>query len=341
MKAKKEKKNATMRPDRSSQPSGKTDTSRWESLLAGGKSNGAAAAPVKLTLGRRASVSTLLPSEQAAGPLATAGTQVSNGHSAARPENTKKLKIGKGRGVSATAVGYGGPSNWEKLLNVPVSPATTTNVNAAGLPAAAAAATTHASTTKPNKGKNKKKRSRPGASRENGAVPLDFFAGTQAARSAAAAAARSQGADSAGQKNGVVRKASGSGGSAAAPGAQDNEGSDHGGKKRKRGRTNLNGGRGEDSGGDGGAHRKKWPKPNSLNLAFQAKKAAELENQKEKGSTAGGVGRGRGKGKAQVLTSAEQAQYVGLDCEMVGVGPGGCRSALARCCMIDWEGNVM
>ncbi|CAM9672889.1 unnamed protein product, partial [Laminaria digitata] len=47
------------------------------------------------------------------------------------------------------------------------------------------------------------------------------------------------------------------------------------------------------------------------------------------------------KGSQQVLTAAEEAQYVGLDCEMVGVGPAGCRSALARCCMVDWSGNVI
>ncbi|CAM9384696.1 unnamed protein product [Ectocarpus fasciculatus] len=26
---------------------------------------------------------------------------------------------------------------------------------------------------------------------------------------------------------------------------------------------------------------------------------------------------------------------------MVGVGPGGCRSALARCCLVDWDGNTI
>ncbi|CAN0424916.1 unnamed protein product, partial [Hapterophycus canaliculatus] len=41
------------------------------------------------------------------------------------------------------------------------------------------------------------------------------------------------------------------------------------------------------------------------------------------------------------LTTAEKALYVALDCEMVGVGPGGCRSALARCCLVDWDGNIM
>lgn len=334
MKAKKGKKDATIHSEKSTQPAIKADTSRWESLLAGRKSNGAAPAPGKLTLSHRISVSSLSHSKQDE-PQATPGTQLSNGHGTTCRENVKRLKMDKVRGVSATALDNGGSSNWEKLLNVPVSEATTTDGNAAGLPAAAAAVT-HAG--KQNKSKNKNKRSRPVRSQEDCAVPLDFFARTQAARSTAVAGVRSQGANSVGEK---------SGDSAAA--AHHKKGGGDGDKKRKRGRTSRDDGRGEDSGGGGGAqHRKKWPKPNSLNLAFQAKKAAdEVEKQEGKDgrskgySTAGGVGKGGGRGKAQMLTSAEQAQYVGLDCEMVGVGPGGCRSALARCCMVDWGGNIM
>jgi hypothetical protein len=34
-------------------------------------------------------------------------------------------------------------------------------------------------------------------------------------------------------------------------------------------------------------------------------------------------------------------KYVGLDCEMVGIGPNGTQSALARCCVVDFDGNVV
>ena len=104
-----------------------------------------------------------------------------------------------------------------------------------------------------------------------------------------------------------------------------------------------------------GAAMKKRPRSNVLNLAFQAQQeeasaaaAAAVANgaggnvakhggrDKGRGSRAGGRG-----GSEQSLTAAEMAQYVALDCEMVGVGPGGCRSALARCCLVDWEGTTM
>lgn len=88
------------------------------------------------------------------------------------------------------------------------------------------------------------------------------------------------------------------------------------------------------------------PRSNVLNLAFQASRdGAERGGQegakKGRGKGGGGGGKGSKKGSQQALTAAEEAQYVGLDCEMVGVGPAGCRSALARCCMVDWNGNVM
>ena len=34
-------------------------------------------------------------------------------------------------------------------------------------------------------------------------------------------------------------------------------------------------------------------------------------------------------------------QYVGLDCEMVGLGDNGKKSALARACLVDYDGNVI
>jgi RNA exonuclease 4 len=45
--------------------------------------------------------------------------------------------------------------------------------------------------------------------------------------------------------------------------------------------------------------------------------------------------------KAQNEEYAEElkSKYVGLDCEMVGTGPSGKRSVLARCCLVDFDGN--
>ncbi|CAM9984946.1 unnamed protein product [Pylaiella littoralis] len=98
----------------------------------------------------------------------------------------------------------------------------------------------------------------------------------------------------------------------------------------------------------------KWPRSNVLNLAFQAQKeeaaaaaataasgtsgskANLLGADKGRGSRAGGRG-----GAERALTEEEKARYVALDCEMVGVGPRGCRSALARCCLVDWDGNTI
>jgi len=34
-------------------------------------------------------------------------------------------------------------------------------------------------------------------------------------------------------------------------------------------------------------------------------------------------------------------KYLALDCEMVGVGDNGVRSALARCCIVNWHGNII
>ncbi|CAB1114692.1 unnamed protein product [Ectocarpus sp. CCAP 1310/34] len=90
----------------------------------------------------------------------------------------------------------------------------------------------------------------------------------------------------------------------------------------------------------------KRPRSNVLNLAFQAQKeeaaAAAAAAAAGGAKHPGGVkGRGKRGGSEPALTAAEKAQYVALDCEMVGVGPGGCRSALARCCLVDWDGNTM
>ena len=41
------------------------------------------------------------------------------------------------------------------------------------------------------------------------------------------------------------------------------------------------------------------------------------------------------------LSNQMKSKYVGLDCEMVGVGEDGKRSALARCSMVDFDGNTI
>lgn len=43
----------------------------------------------------------------------------------------------------------------------------------------------------------------------------------------------------------------------------------------------------------------------------------------------------------QELTLEQQGRYVALDCEFVGVGPGGHKSALARVSIVDYDNNVL
>ena len=45
--------------------------------------------------------------------------------------------------------------------------------------------------------------------------------------------------------------------------------------------------------------------------------------------------------KAAKLSPKLKANYIGLDCEMVGIGPDGTQSALARCCLVDYDGEVI
>ena len=39
------------------------------------------------------------------------------------------------------------------------------------------------------------------------------------------------------------------------------------------------------------------------------------------------------------IKAEDKDKYVGLDCEMVGLGPSGKQNALARCCLVDFDGN--
>lgn len=41
------------------------------------------------------------------------------------------------------------------------------------------------------------------------------------------------------------------------------------------------------------------------------------------------------------LSEFEKSKYVGLDCEMVGIGSNGKKSVLARCCVVDFNGNKL
>lgn len=41
------------------------------------------------------------------------------------------------------------------------------------------------------------------------------------------------------------------------------------------------------------------------------------------------------------LTEEEKTRYVALDCEMVGIGPGGYQSRLARVCLVNWDGDII
>jgi RNA exonuclease 4 len=45
--------------------------------------------------------------------------------------------------------------------------------------------------------------------------------------------------------------------------------------------------------------------------------------------------------KGPRITEEEKEKYVAVDCEMVGVGPYGNLSSLARVCMVDWYGNCI
>ncbi len=41
------------------------------------------------------------------------------------------------------------------------------------------------------------------------------------------------------------------------------------------------------------------------------------------------------------LIAKMREKVIGLDCEMVGIGENGEKSVLARCCLVDFEGNVL
>lgn len=45
--------------------------------------------------------------------------------------------------------------------------------------------------------------------------------------------------------------------------------------------------------------------------------------------------------KSQSIRNVIKSKYIGLDCEMVGLGLNGKESALARACCVDFDGNTI
>ncbi|NWT19927.1 I20L2 protein, partial [Vireo altiloquus] len=59
------------------------------------------------------------------------------------------------------------------------------------------------------------------------------------------------------------------------------------------------------------------------------------------GAAAKGRGKARGAARGPPAGSAAPAKLVAMDCEMVGTGPGGRTSALARCSIVSYEGDIV
>jgi len=47
------------------------------------------------------------------------------------------------------------------------------------------------------------------------------------------------------------------------------------------------------------------------------------------------------KKEGQNISLEEQSKYLALDCEMVGVGPDGKKSSVARVTIVDWDGRIV
>jgi RNA exonuclease 4 len=92
-------------------------------------------------------------------------------------------------------------------------------------------------------------------------------------------------------------------------------------------------GKGETGEGNGNGNRKKrakkqFPRINDL----LSEHAAQQKEDAEKAARVAAD---------DALPPAEKARYVALDCEMVGVGADGRKSALARASAVDWNGKVL
>ena len=90
-------------------------------------------------------------------------------------------------------------------------------------------------------------------------------------------------------------------------------------------------------------HAAKKKKRRDLNAAVGHASSAASGN----GATVAATSASTKKKKADVvldgvsLSPHQKAKYIGLDCEMVGIGADGKQSALARCCMVDFDGNTV
>ena len=99
----------------------------------------------------------------------------------------------------------------------------------------------------------------------------------------------------------------------------------------------------------------KRPRPSAPRMSIN--EALQLQKEQEETGTGKGACRGDGAKKVKSGGSsggastngaalaqpsvAERARYVGLDCEMVGVGGDGKTSVLARACLVDWDGAIV
>lgn len=330
-----------------------TDTSRWEALLSGGgKHKDPSLTSINSVVRGSGVVLAALKSKQSNPTAVDHRTALGRSGSASQSDKLPVRKREKGNqssGLKAASNGSAGPSNWQTLL----TGAPKNGMSKASIATSASSIVGSASATDKSKKKKQKKKKRPRAegSQASDAVP-ELSASKLVATSDLSPSSLPNGAMST-QSNDVFASGINKGGGSSA------------GKKRKRSGTD---GHREgapitgaiDARVNGETHRSqnksalavadaghsKRPRSNVLNLAFEAQKAASIAGEAHEKDSEQGRGRAkggkRGKGGAEKeLTPAEKAQYVGLDCEMVGVGPGGRRSVLARCCMVDWEGSVM
>jgi predicted secreted protein len=86
------------------------------------------------------------------------------------------------------------------------------------------------------------------------------------------------------------------------------------------------------SGAEDGAAR-----PAKKKRRIDLKKAVSIAERKDNAPVSESIEEEIAKSESFVAKS----RYVGLDCEMVGIGASGKQSALARCCLIDFDGNVI
>ena len=76
--------------------------------------------------------------------------------------------------------------------------------------------------------------------------------------------------------------------------------------------------------------KKKKLFPSIKELLLEKQQTQKLQNEE-----------GKKREKIQQVPDDVKAQYVALDCEMVGIGSGGKKSALARVSIVDWDLNVV